>query len=132
LLCNDPGVSPAADRRFELIYLVCVYNSWRMGNRQTRRWAQGVLVAGLSRAGSEWTGALDIAWFATELTKVKAEPGEYLPGSYERWRRHGLPIWAACAAGLYPLPRDDHGSARHAATISVVATVGRPGRSFQH
>ena len=39
-----------------------------------------------------------------ELTQVKAKPGEYIEESYERWRLHGLPIWAALAAGMKPTP----------------------------
>jgi hypothetical protein len=39
-----------------------------------------------------------------ELTQVKAEPGEYIEESYERWRLSGLPVWAALAAGMKPTP----------------------------
>ena len=33
--------------------------------------------------------------FRAELAKVHAEVREYPAGSYERWRGHGLPAWAA-------------------------------------
>jgi len=39
-----------------------------------------------------------------ELIKVRAEPGEYLEESYERWRLFGLPLWTALAAGMRPTP----------------------------
>lgn len=97
-------MTAAADRRTDLLHLVSVYHHWRTGDRATRRWADEALRAGMARVGSEWTGSLDIAWFTEELAKVRARPDEYLFGSYERWRRGGLPIWAARAAGMRPTP----------------------------
>lgn len=91
-----------AHRRFDLVNLVVVYDNWRARNRSAQQWAEERLRNGMTRVGSKWTGSLDIAWFTAELTKVRALPGEYPPGSYERWRRHGLPAWAALAAGMRP------------------------------
>jgi hypothetical protein len=41
-------------------------------------------------------------WVTSELAMVKAGPGEYSDEVYERWRLHGMPIWAAIAAGMTP------------------------------
>ncbi|MEO3746583.1 hypothetical protein [Plantactinospora sp. B5E13] len=95
-----------AQRRSDLVYLVVVYDNWRARNRPAQQWTEERLRNGMTRVGSEWTGRLDIAWFTAELTKVRALPGEYPSGSYERWRRHGLPAWAALAAGIRPTTTD--------------------------
>lgn len=92
----------ASERRFELLYLVSVYDTYRGGARRVRSGAENILREGFGRLGLAWTGTLDIAWFRAALTEVRAASGEYPAGSYERWRRAGLPAWAAHAAGLNP------------------------------
>ena len=57
-----------------------------------------------AEAGTHWDGRLDLSWVLLELSKVKAQPGEYIAESYERWRLIGIPISVALAAGMTPTP----------------------------
>lgn len=90
------------DRRSQLLHLVTLYQVYRLGRREVRSRADELLREGFARVGLTWTGTLDVAWFQTALNQVKAQQGEYLPGTYERARRQGLPAWAAHAAGIRP------------------------------
>lgn len=69
-----------------------------------RRWAAIALPRACADVGCVWTGRFEPEWVRDELGKVKAEPGEYVEESYERFRLSGLPIWAALAAGMAPTP----------------------------
>jgi hypothetical protein len=92
----------AADRRFDLIALVMNAESLRGGGSRIRRQMVCVCQGECDHLTRRWNGDLDRGWAEGELAKVKAEPGEYIEESYERWRLSGLPIWAALAAGMKP------------------------------
>jgi hypothetical protein len=94
----------AADRRFDLIALVMNAESLRGGGRRTQRRMTCVCQGKCEHLTRRWNGDIDREWVERELAKVRAEPGEYIEQSYERWRLLGLPIWAALAAGMRPTP----------------------------
>lgn len=98
------GVDRRQVRRTDLVYLVLVAEYLRMGHCSQRQWAAGLLPTLCARAGCPWTGTLDRAWVTRELGKVRARPGDCPAESYERWRLHGVPAWAAVAAGMTPTP----------------------------
>jgi hypothetical protein len=99
----DYSCMDAASRRFDLIALVLNAESVRGGGRRAHR-----RITRLCQDNGDHFAAYelraDVAWIQQELTEVKAKPGEYTEESYERWRLHGLPIWAALAAGMKPTP----------------------------
>jgi hypothetical protein len=92
------------DRRSELLRLITLYHVYRHSRPRLRSRVEEHLRAGFGRLGLGWTGTLDIPRLRAALNEVKAQPGEYLPGTYERARRQGLPAWAALAAGMHPTP----------------------------
>ena len=94
----------AASRRFDLIALVLNAESVRGGGRRAHRRITRLCKDNGDHFARRMNVAADHASIQRELTKVKVKPGEYIEESYERWRLHGLPIWAALAAGMKPAP----------------------------
>lgn len=94
-----------ADRRFDLIALVLNAEDARGRGRKRPRGGLVCLCQGdCEHVAHRLRDGVDLDWVTRELAQVKAEPGEYPAESYERWRLHGLPIWAALAAGMTPTP----------------------------
>jgi hypothetical protein len=92
-----------ADRRFDLIAVVM--NAEALRGRGRRRQLLVCLCRGeCDHLARRQRGAIDREQVIRELTQVKADPGDYIEESYERWRLSGLPIWAAIAAGMKPTP----------------------------
>ena len=119
---TPPAITPdpVSRRRMDLLSAVLIYDVWRARHHPLSRWADGALTTAMARLGCDWDGRLDREWFTIELTKVKAAPGYYQPGSYERWRHDGVPIWAALGAGLYPTgPRRATGADGRSAHVRV-------------
>lgn len=93
-----------ARRRFDLIALVLNAESGRGGGRRAQRRITRICQDNADHLPQHTNVAAQHARIQRELAKVKAQPGEYTEESYERWRLHGLPIWAALAAGMRPTP----------------------------
>lgn len=100
----DHDCMDAADRRFDLIALVLNAESRRGDARGNRRRLVCLCRGECGHMTRGSNGDIDRGWVTQELVKVRAEPGEYIEESYERWRLSGLPIWAALAAGMKPTP----------------------------
>lgn len=97
-------VDPVVARRTALVNLVLVAEVYRSGPRPIRSWGQNAVLGACAQVGTAWTGRLDREWVLREFAEVRAQPGEYPAESYERWRLHGVPIWAVLAAGMTPTP----------------------------
>jgi hypothetical protein len=99
---HDP--MDAAARRFDLIALVLNAESRRSDARGHERQLVCLCRGECDHLTRRSNGDINREWLTQELVKVRAEPGEYIEESYERWRLFGLPIWAALAAGMRPTP----------------------------
>lgn len=101
---REHGFMDPANRRFGLLIRVMNAESLRGGGRRARRRMFRLCRGESDHVARRREGDLDRDWVIRELLKVKADPGEYPEESYERWRLHGMPIWAAIAAGMTPTP----------------------------
>lgn len=72
-------------RRFDLIATVLNAEAGRGGGRRARRRTTRVGQDNGDHFVQHTNVAADHAWIERELIKVKAKPGEYTEGSYERW-----------------------------------------------
>jgi hypothetical protein len=93
-----------ASRRFDLIVLVMNAEALRGGGRRPPSLLVCLCQGECDHLTRRQHGAIDRERVIRELAQVKAEPGEYIEESYERWRLSGLPVWAAIAAGMKPTP----------------------------
>ena len=93
-----------AGRRLDLIAAVMNAEALRGGGRRRPDLLVCLCREQCDHLARRQHGAIDREQVTRELAQVKAEPGEYIEDSYERWRLSGLPIWAAIAAGMKPTP----------------------------